>query len=57
MNAARLLFIAAGLMLLAAGLFAFAGWWLYAALLLAGTLGCGAAAWNFRNQKKEEEKS
>ena len=56
MSAARLLVTAAGL-LLAAGLFAFAGWWLYAALLLAGALGCGAAAWNDRNREKEEETS
>lgn len=41
------------LMLLSAGIFAFLGRWIYAALLGAGGFGCLAGALNFRSREEE----
>ncbi len=50
-TAVRLLVAAGALMLLAGAIFGFMKRWIYAALLLAGTLGCFAAALNFKSRE------
>ena len=49
----RLLIAASVLMLHAGGVFAFMKLWPYAALLVAGSLGCLMGAAGFKNQKDE----
>ena len=55
-TAFTLLITAGILMLLAGGIFAFIKLWLYAAMLGAGALCCLAAAINFKNRSRDEEK-
>ncbi len=51
------MFAAAGLLLLiSGGIFALLEQWLCAALLWLGSIGCFAAAYNFKNQKNEGRK-
>ena len=45
----RLLWAAAGLLLVSGVIFAFLTLWRYAALMGVGALGCAVAAWNFKN--------
>ena len=52
-KAAKLLLCAGALMLIAGAIFGFLNQWLYAALILAGALGCLAAALNFKNRKNK----
>lgn len=49
----RLLWAAAGLLLLSGCISAFLTQWLCAALLAVGALGCAVGAWNFKGGKKE----
>ena len=48
----RLLWAAAGLLLVSGCSFAFLTLWRYAALMGVGALGCAAGAWNFKQGKK-----
>lgn len=50
----RLLVAAGALMFLAGLIFAFLRQWPLVALLWAGSLGCGVAAINFKNQKDDK---
>ena len=52
-TAVRLLLAAGILMLLAGGIFVFMKFWIYAALLAVGGLGCLLGALNFKNREKE----
>lgn len=54
MKTTTLLTTACILLLLSAGIFAFLGRWIYAALLAVGGFGCLAGALNFRSGEKEE---
>lgn len=49
----RLLWAAAGLLLVSGCIFASLTLWRCAALLGVGALGCAVGAWNFKNGKKE----
>ena len=50
----RLLWMAAGLLLVSGCIFAFLTLWRYAALMGVGALGCAAGAWNFKNRKDDK---
>lgn len=49
----KLLWAAAGLLLVSGCIFASLTLWRCAALLSVGALGCAVGAWNFKNGKKE----
>ena len=49
----RLLWAAAGLLLVSGCIFVSLTLWRCAALLSVGALGCAVGAWNFKNGKKE----
>lgn len=49
----RLLWAAAGLLLVSGCIFACLTLWRYAVLMGVGALGCAAGAWNFKQGKKD----